>query len=406
MRRRLLKQCKHQANAAFQAILDEFKDTAIVDSGTTVHLNKETDDLKCTGPSNLTVAVATGHLSQTTATAQLSFDTIRPEARIAHILPALQPNSVLSVKQLADNAYITIFHPHGIGVTVHDEKDVKLTLQQTALLQGWRDRQGLWQVALKPTVTNLNTDTIAMDRPTPTEVINNVYELPSTQELVAYLHAVLGYPTKATLLEAARRGFLATFPGLTIENINKFFPESVETQKGHMRQQQQGVRSTKLRDEDATLTVFNQTPGLKHKDVYLRIYDSTKRAMYTDQTGCIPVVSSRGNQYIMVAVELDGNYIDCEPMHDRTTNSLIEAYQNICKRWKQTGVIAPNWHILDNEAPEDFKHAIRENGCKVELVPPDIHRRNAAERTIQTFKGHYISTLAGVFDNFPIDQCD
>jgi hypothetical protein len=172
--------------------------------------------------------------------------------------------------------------------------------------------------------------------------------MPSTRELIAFQHASLGYPTKATLTDTARRGFLTSFPGLMVENINKFFPESVETQKGHMRQQRQGVRSTKVADDDALLESFKPTPGVKHKDVYLRVYDATKKAMYTDQTGRIPVVSSRGNKYIMVAVELDGNYIDCEPMRDRTTKSLITAYQSIFTRWKQTGVITPNWHILDN----------------------------------------------------------
>ena len=110
-------------------IINEFKDTAIVDSGTTVHLNKETDNLERTRPSNLTVAIATGQVSKTTATAQLPLSGIRPAARVTHILPKLHPNSLLSVKQLADNGYMTIFHPHNKGVTVHDENDVKLTSQ-------------------------------------------------------------------------------------------------------------------------------------------------------------------------------------------------------------------------------------------------------------------------------------
>jgi len=42
----------------------------------------------------------------------------------------------------------------------------------------------------------------------------------------------------------------------------------------------------------------------------------------------------------------------------------------------------------------------------VELTPADQHRCNAAERTIQTFKGHFISVLAGVADGFPINQWD
>ena len=48
---------------------------------------------------------------------------------MAHILPGLKPNLLLSVKQLADNGYVTIFHPNDKGVKVHDENDVKLTLQ-------------------------------------------------------------------------------------------------------------------------------------------------------------------------------------------------------------------------------------------------------------------------------------
>jgi hypothetical protein len=151
---------------------------------------------------------------------------------------------------------------------------------------------------------------------------------------------------------------------------------------------------------------FQPTPGVKQKDVYLTAFDATKKSMFSDQTGKFPITSARGNKYIMVAVELDGNYIDCEPIQSRTAKSLTTAYQAIFQRWKSTGVICPNWHILDNEAPEELKQAIRDNKCRVELTPADQHRRNAAERAIQTFKGHFISVLAGVADGFPINQWD
>ena len=45
---------------------------------------------------------------------------------------------------------------------------------------------------------------------------------------------------------------------------------------------------------------------------------------------------------------------------------------------------------------------IKENGMTYELVPPGQHRRNQAERAIQTFKSHFISILAGVDDKFPL----
>lgn len=230
-------------------------------------------------------------------------------------------------------------------------------------------------------------------------------QLPSTKEVVRFLHAALGFPTKATLLTAAQNGNLVTFPGLTLENIKRHFPESDETQKGHMRQTRQGVRSTKVVDEDAMLGV-QPTPGVKHKDIYLRVFDATKKTMYSNQTGRFPITSARGNKYIMVAVELDGNFIDAEPLKTRKAKDLTKAYQSIFRRWKSTGAILPNWHILDNEAPEELKQAIHENKCRVELTPADMHRRNIAERAIQTFKGHFISVLAGVADSFPINQSD
>jgi hypothetical protein len=108
----------------------------------------------------------------------------------------------------------------------------------------------------------------------------------------------------------------------------------------------------------------------------------------------------------MVAVELDGNFIDAEPIQSRKAKALTEAYQQIFKRWKATGAVSPNWHILDNEAPVELKEAICENKCRVELTPADMHRRNAAERAIQTFKGRFISVLSGVPNSFPINQWD
>ena len=59
-------------------------------------------------------------------------------------------------------------------------------------------------------------------------------------------------------------------------------------------------------------------------------------------------------------------------------------------------------HRLDNEASTAYKECIRNNGMTHELVPPDNHRSNLAERAIQTFKHHFISILSGVDDKFPL----
>ena len=72
-----------------------------------------------------------------------------------------------------------------------------------------------------------------------------MYELPSTAQVISYLHACAGFPTKATWLKAIKGGNYATWPGLTVEAVRKHFPESDETSQGHMKGVKQGIRSTK-----------------------------------------------------------------------------------------------------------------------------------------------------------------
>ena len=370
----------------------------MLDSAATSTFVQSEHGIQLTGKSNKVVVAADGGRMPASSTGLLNLSQLRTGAREAIVVPELKTKALMSVSTLASNGYTTIFHPDDEGVTVHDKDSFKLTFKSPPVLQGCRNAAGLWTVPTTDEAAvsaSLDIDEAAM----------NVYELPSTKEAVRFLHAALGFPTKATLLTAAKNGNLITFPGMTPENINKHFPESDETQKGHMRQSRQGVRSTKVPDEDAMLG-FKPTPGVKHKDVYLRVFDATKKSMYTDQSGPFPIKSRRKHQYIMIAVELDGNYIDAEPLKTRKAKDLTEAYQQIYKRWKATGVVSPNWHVLDNEAPEEFKQAIRENNCRVELTPADMHRRNVAEKAMQTFKGHFKSVLAGVSDDFPMREWD
>ena len=58
--------------------------------------------------------------------------------------------------------------------------------------------------------------------------------------------------------------------------------------------------------------------------------------------------------------------------------------------------------ILDNKASATYKEAITFKWkATFQLVPPDMHRRNQAERAIRTFKDHFLAILAGVDAAFP-----
>ena len=237
----------------------------------------------------------------------------------------------------------------------------------------------------------------------PAEFANSVYELPNTEQVIRWYHAAAGYPTKDTWLKAIKAGFFATWPMLTVKAVRKHYPETVVTAKGHMKRTKSGVRSTKepiSEPEEITAAEKDlRAMRKKHKDVYVAIKDFNDM-IYTDQTGKFPVVSSNGHKYIMFLIEVDGNYIMFEPMKSRDQDEMIRVYNIMLNRLKQNGIY-PKHQLLDNEASAAYLEAIGKQGLTWELAPPSNHRRNLAERAIQTGKSHIISNLLGCDKSFP-----
>ena len=63
--------------------------------------------------------------------------------------------------------------------------------------------------------------------------------------------------------------------------------------------------------------------------------------------------------------------------------------------------------ILDNETSAEYKQDITEKWkANYQLVPPNKHRSNATERSILTFKAHFLSILADVAPDFPRNLWD
>jgi hypothetical protein len=76
-------------------------------------------------------------------------------------------------------------------------------------------------------------------------------------------------------------------------------------------------------------------------------------------------------------------------------------HQYLCDRG-----FKPKIQKLVNEASKALKRAIKENGINYQLIPPHIHRRNAAEQTIQTFKNNFVACLCTADKNFPLHLWD
>ena len=80
---------------------------------------------------------------------------------------------------------------------------------------------------------------------------------------------------------------------------------------------------------------------------------------------------------------------------------MVRAYHKLINRMRAAG-LGVKKQVVDNKSSAAMKECIKHSNIEYKLVPPGQHRRNQAERTIQTFKAHFISILAGVDDKFPL----
>ncbi len=104
----------------------------------------------------------------------------------------------------------------------------------------------------------------------------------------------------------------------------------------------------------------------------------------------------------MIAYHANGNLILQQAFKTRNDRHQIAAYNAVMSRLAARG-LEVDLQILDNEARSAYKEAITIKWkAKFQLVPPDMHRRNRAERAICTFKSHFLSILAGVDTAFPL----
>ena len=170
---------------------------------------------------------------------------------------------------------------------------------------------------------------------------------------------------------------------LTEQNVSKYYPKTDETVKGHMNQTRKNVQSTKVKQVPFEIAEYPEMKGKKVQDIYIATYD-VRETTFSDQTIKFPTRSKQGNKYIMVMVEIDSSAILVEPMKSRKDSEMIQAYNALLQRLQRAG-ISPKKHVMDNKVSETMKNHIR-NNCKLELVPPGFHQRNAAKVAIQNFK--------------------
>ena len=61
---------------------------------------------------------------------------------------------------------------------------------------------------------------------------------------------------------------------------------------------------------------------------------------------------------------------------------------------------------LDNECSAALIHYLDHGAVDFQLIPPQVHRQNAAERAIRAWKDHFITILCGYNCNFSMNLWD
>ena len=120
-------------------------------------------------------------------------------------------------------------------------------------------------------------------------------------------HASLFSPTLSTLHQALQRGILPDILGLSMATLKKNPPSLHATQQGHLDNKCMHQKPTPDTQPDDPFPVQPE-PNERSSACFISAVQP-KHIIYSDQTGRLPITSSQGNQYLVVANEYGSNAI-------------------------------------------------------------------------------------------------
>ena len=138
--------------------------------------------------------------------------------------------------------------------------------------------------------------------------------------------------------------------------------------------------------------------------VYLQTVEFTGKVS-TDKTGRFSVTCYRGSKYLMVLYDHVSNAIVADPLTSRSERKLIRATCVLHSYFSNRG-LTPQYQMLDTECPGGLKQFLRNSSVKFQVVPLHLHRTNATECAIQTYKDHLVAGLSICDPNFPLRLWD
>ena len=114
------------------------------------------------------------------------------------------PTSLVSVGAVADGGNVSIFTKE--VVKVYAEHDVLITCQGSPIMIGKRDDCGRYRIPLMQERGQWQPRRPSKRAKQALERAHSVYDLPSIEQAIKWMHAVCGYPVKSTWLKAVKAG--------------------------------------------------------------------------------------------------------------------------------------------------------------------------------------------------------
>ena len=177
---------------------------------------------------------------------------------------------------------------------------------------------------------------------------------------------------------------------LTEKLIKEHLEKSRNTTMGHLHMRRQGLQSTKEKPPDTDLEEKIKTNVLFSTTVDPKETKEVK--IYSDLCGRFPTTSSRGVKYIYVMYVCGCNSIATIAIKNRSDKEIIKAFTSLTEYLKSRG-INPVLHFMENEASTPLNIRMTSMNIKYQLVPPINFIASNAERSIQTFKNHFIVVM-------------
>jgi hypothetical protein len=314
-------------------------------------------------------------------------------------------SSLISLGQLCDDDCIAVL----------DKRRLQVYKNNECVLKGNRNpTDGLWDIPISLPTQSSNLTALNTTKHQLNAIIRK--DISKTQ-LAQYHYGSCGSPVASTWKKSIKNGNFITWPGIETISVDADLPKSIDSAKGHLNQERKNLQSTRIpssgntppkddNNENNDFFPLPDKPNVKTFEACAMITPFVaKNTAYHDLTGRFPHRSSRGNEYLLIIYDYDSNSILHCPLKNKTAGEIKRGWISIHERLSRGGN-QPKLYILDNEASAELKKSLKKYDLEYQLVPPHVHRRNAAERAIQTYKNHLLAFFATCDPDFPVSEWD